>query len=194
MRNVPEKIIVAVTGASGSIYARLLVGELLKQPGIREIALIFSENGRDVAAYEEQKMPDTDGRIRVFGNRDMFAAPASGSARYDAMVIVPCSMGTTGRIAHGISDSLLTRAADVMLKERRMLILVPRETPYSTIHLRNLTALSECGAIVVPASPSFYSRPRDIRELCMTVVERVVSLLGFETPGYYSWADRPDER
>lgn len=188
MKRTPEKIVVAVTGASGAIYARLVVRELLKQRDIREIALIYSANGRAVAGYEGQPVAADDPRVRVFDNGDMFAAPASGSAGYDATVIVPCSMGTAGRIAGGVSDSLITRAADVMLKERRTLILVPRETPLSTIHLRNLAVLSECGAIVVPASPSFYSHPADIEQLCMTVVERVVSLLGFDAP-HFRWAD-----
>lgn len=186
MRHTPEKIIVAVTGASGAIYARLLVAELLKQPALREIALIYSANGKAVAEYEGQAIEVADPRVRIFGNDDMFAAPASGSAGYDAMVVVPCSMGTAGRIANGVSDNLITRAADVMLKERCTLILVPRETPYSTIHLRNLASLSECGAIIAPASPSFYSHPDDIAQLCMTVIERVVSLLGLDVP-HYTW-------
>jgi 4-hydroxy-3-polyprenylbenzoate decarboxylase len=176
--------VVAVTGASGTIYARLLVEELLRQEGVGEIALIFSENGRAVACHEGQAIATGDPRVRVFDNGDMFAPPASGSADYDAMVVVPCSMGTAGRVANGISDSLIARAADVMLKERRRLIVVPRETPLSTIHLRNMLTLSECGAVVVPASPSFYSHPADIDRLCMTVVERIVSLLGLDSPRY----------
>ena len=186
MKHVPEKIVVAVTGASGAIYARLVVRELLRQSRLREIALIHSPNGRAVAEYEGQSVETDDHRVRIFDNTDMFAAPASGSAGYNAMVVVPCSMGTAGRIACGVSDSLLTRAADVMLKERRPLILIPRETPYSTIHLRNLLTLSECGAMIVPASPSFYSHPADIEQLCMTVVERIVSLLGFDA-SHYKW-------
>lgn len=186
MRHTPEKIVIAVTGASGAIYARLVVRELLRQPQVREIAIVHSANGRAVAEYEGQAIVADDPRVRVFADNDMFAPPASGSAGYDAMVVVPCSMGTAGRIACGNSDSLLTRAADVMLKERRPLILITREAPYSTIHLRNLLTLSECGAVVVPASPSFYSQPADIEQLCMTVVERVIGLLGFDAP-HYSW-------
>lgn len=182
------KIIIAVTGASGAVYARLLVEELLRQFDIREIALIYSKNGRAVADYEGQAADVSDPRVRVFDYDDLFASPASGSADYDAMVVVPCSMGTAGRIANGVSDNLITRAADVMLKERRQLILVPRETPYSTIHLRNLTTLSECGAVVVPASPSFYSLPQTIEQLCTTVVERIVSLLGYDAP-HYRWGE-----
>lgn len=175
-----KKIIVAVTGASGSVYARLTLEALLAAEGVGEIALIVSSNGRAVAEWERVELP-SDPRIRVFGADDMFAPPASGSAEYDAMVIVPCSMGTAGRIASGVSDGLIGRAADVMLKERRMLILAVRETPLSTIHLRNLTTLSECGAIVLPASPSFYSHPEGVEELCGTVVERIVKMLGIES-------------
>ncbi len=188
MIHSPEKIVVAVTGASGAIYARLMVRELLRQPRLREIALIHSANGRAVAEYEGQVIGTDNPRVRIFENDDMFAPPASGSAGYDAMVVAPCSMGTAGRIACGVSDSLLARAADVMLKERRPLVIIPREAPYSTIHLRNLLTLSECGAIIVPASPSFYSLPADIERLCMTVVERVVGLLGFDAP-HYRWAE-----
>lgn len=188
MRRVPQRIIVAVTGASGAIYARLFMSELLKQDGVREIALIYSANGRSVAEFEGEHVVSDDPRVRRFGDDDMFAAPASGSAGYDAMVVIPCSMGTAGRIANGISDSLITRAADVMLKERRTLMIVPRETPLSTLHLRNLTALSEYGVTVVPASPSFYSHPASIENLCMTVIERIFLLLGFEAP-HYRWGD-----
>jgi 4-hydroxy-3-polyprenylbenzoate decarboxylase len=174
------RIIIGITGASGAVYARLLVGRLLASEEVGELAVIFSAAGRAVADHEGQAIPSPadDARIRYFEPGDLFAAPASGSARYDAMVVVPCSMGTMGRIASGVSDNLITRAADVMLKERRRLILVAREAPYGTIHLRNMTALSECGAIVIPASPSFYFHPANIEQLCMTVVERVLSLLG----------------
>lgn len=182
-----KRIILAITGASGSVYARLLMEQLLAQEAVEEVALVFSANGAAVAEYEGQRIAAVDDpRVQIFDNGDMFAAPASGSAGYDAMVIVPCSMGTVGRVANGVSGDLISRAADVMLKERRMLVVVPRETPLNTIHLRNLTTLSECGAVVVPASPSFYSLPDDMEALCMTVVERVVALLGFDSP-HYQW-------
>lgn len=182
-----RKIIVAVTGASGSVYARETLRALTAEPGIAEIALIMSDNGRAVAQWEHIEMPE-DPRIKTYANSDMFAPPASGSADYDAMVIVPCSMGSAGRIASGTSHDLIGRAADVMLKERRTLILVARETPLSTIHLRNLTTLSECGAVVLPASPSFYSHPADIEELCATVVERIMKMLG--SGGHrYRWGE-----
>lgn len=174
-----NRIIVAVTGASGAIYARMVVEELV-MAGV-EVGVIFSRNGRAVASHEGVELP---AGVRVFDNDDMFASPASGSAEWDAMVIVPCSMGTAARVACGLSDSLLTRAADVMLKERRRLVIVPRETPMSSIHLRNLLTLSELGAVVIPAAPSFYSLPASIEQLCRTVVERVVAHLGVDAPRY----------
>lgn len=172
------KLIVAVTGASGSIYARKTLQALCGGGEWDEIALIVSRNGEEVAAWERETLPDSDPRIRKYDVDDMFAPPASGSADYDAMIIVPCSMGTAGRIASGVSSDLIGRAADVMLKERRPLIAVIREAPLSTIHLRNLTTLSECGAAILPAAPSFYSHPQDIEALCDTVVERIMKLVG----------------
>jgi 4-hydroxy-3-polyprenylbenzoate decarboxylase len=184
-----SKIIIAVTGASGSIYARLLCAELAAREEIGEIALIFTANGREVAAFEDSAEWASSPRFTLYDNGDMFSPPASGSAGYDSMVVIPCSMGMAGRIAGGISDDLVSRAADVMLKERRTLIIVPRETPVSTIHLRNLTTLSECGAIVCPASPSFYSHPAGIEALCRTVTERIFSLLGLDSDRY-RWEGR----
>ena len=181
-----RKIIVAVTGASGSLYGRLLCERLAAADGLGEIALVVTDNGRRVAAFEDSDDWMADSRFTRYDNDDLFGAPASGSARYDAMAIVPCSMGMAGRIAAGVSNDLVSRAADVMLKERRPLVLVTREAPLSTIHLRNLTALSECGAIVCPASPSFYSRPSDIESLCGTVVERAIGLLGVRIP-HFEW-------
>lgn len=176
------KIIIAVTAASGAIYARQTLDRLLAA-GVEEIALIYSARAREVMALEGVVMP-CDGRIRELSNDDMFAPAASGSARYDAMVIVPATVGTLGRVASGVSQSLIERAADVMLKERRRLIFVVRETPLSLIHLRNMTTLTQAGAIILPASPSFYSVPHDIESLCMSVVERVLILLGVDALCY----------
>ena len=184
----PKKIIVAVTGASGSIYARQLLEMLLQADAVGEIALIVSGNGSAVAEHEQVELPVEHPKITVYRNDDLFAPVASGSAGYDAMVVAPCSMGTAGRIAAGVSLDLIGRSADVMLKERRRLILVPREAPYSTIHLRNLLTLSESGAIVVPASPSFYALPENIEALCRSITERVVSLLGIEI-SHYRWRE-----
>lgn len=184
-----RNIIVAVTGASGSLYARLLCARLAGVDGVGEIALIATRNGREVAAFEDSAAWMDDARFTRYANDDLFSAPASGSAGYDAMVVVPCSMGMAGRLAGGISNDLASRAADVMLKERRTLVLVPREAPLSTIHLRNLTTLSECGAIVCPASPGFYARPAHIEGLCESIVERILSLLGIDAP-HYRWTGR----
>lgn len=179
------KIIVAVTAASGAIYARQLLEQLVASPQVESIALILSTNAEAVAETEGVTLPESD-KITRYANDNLFAAPASGSARWDAMVIVPSSVGTVGRVAAGTSQTLIERAADVMLKERRRLVVVVRETPLSLIHLRNMTTLTEAGAIVLPASPSFYSRPTDIEELCSTVTERIVSLLGIDAP-HFEW-------
>ena len=179
------KIIVAITAASGAIYARQLLEQLVTSPQVENIALILSTNAEAVAETEGVTLPES-GKITRYANDNLFAAPASGSARWDAMVIVPSSVGTVSRVAAGVSQTLIERAADVMLKERRRLVVVVRETPLSLIHLRNMTTLTEAGAIVLPASPSFYSRPTDIEELCSTVTERIVSLLGIDAP-HFEW-------
>ncbi len=180
------RVIVAVSGASGSIYARRLLDALVASDEVAEVALIFSSHALAVAEQESVCLEVDSPKVKIFDNSDMFAPPASGSADYDAMAIVPCSMGVVGRVASGVSIDLISRAADVVLKERARLVVVPREAPLSTIHLRNLTTLSECGAVVIPASPSFYSRPATIEELTDTIVERVVKHLGLHTP-HYSW-------
>lgn len=178
-------IVVAVTAASGSIYARLLVESLTASEEVERIALVYSENARAVAEHEGVAMP-ADAKIVEYSNSDLFASPASGSAAWDAMVVVPSSVGTVGRVANGVSQTLIERAADVMLKERRRLVFVVRETPYSLVHLRNMVSLTEAGAIIVPASPSFYSKPATVEELCRTVIERVVALLGVKAE-HYEW-------
>lgn len=173
------KIVVAVTAASGAIYARQVVEILHEDPRVEQIALIFSSKAREVAEYEGVTLPEGDGeRVVEYGAQDMFAPVASGSAGWDAMVVVPCSVATVGRVASGVSDSLITRAADVMLKERRRLVLVVREMPLSLIHLRNMTTLTEAGAVILPASPNFYMRPDGVEELALTVSRRAVDLLG----------------
>ncbi|MEG1405514.1 MAG: UbiX family flavin prenyltransferase [Alistipes sp.] len=182
------KIIVAVAAASGMIYARQSLERLLSCREVERIALIYSTHARQVAAHEAITLPD-DPRITLYDNDDLFASPASGSAAWDAMVIVPCTVGTLGRIAAGTAQSLIERAADVMLKERRRLVLVVRETPLSLIHLRNMTTLAECGAVILPACPSFYSHPATLEAACNTVVERVVAQLGVEVP-HYAWDER----
>ena len=178
------KIIVAITAASGAIYARQLLECLIASAQVEQITLIHSTNAEAVAQVEGVTLPESSKIIR-YANDNLFASVASGSAEWDAMVIVPSSVGTMSRVATGVSQTLIERAADVMLKERRRLILVVRETPLSLIHLRNMVTLTEAGAIVLPASPSFYSNPKTIEEACNTVTERILSLLGITSQRYH---------
>lgn len=180
-------IIVAITGASGAIYARQFLEQLSLHPDVGRIALILSDHAADVIAAEGESLPEHE-RIMRYANDNMWASVASGSAHWDAMVIVPASMGSVGRIAAGVSRTLIERAADVMLKERRPLLCIVREAPYSLIHLRNMTTLTEAGAIILPASPSFYMRPAAIEELCMTITHRAMAMLGIKTESP-SWGD-----
>jgi len=185
-----KKIVVAITGASGSIYAKRFLEKLnTTSTPIENCSVVFSKNARDIWAYELKEPFDVNGLpFKVFEPNDFYAPFASGSAGYDTMIIIPCSMGTLGRIAAGISDDLITRTADVILKERCKLIVVPRETPYNLIHLRNMVTLTEAGAIVMPATPSFYSQPSSINDLVDTVVNRVLDLAGIENDGY-KWGE-----
>jgi 4-hydroxy-3-polyprenylbenzoate decarboxylase len=179
-------IIVAVTGASGTIYGRQVIEGLLNAASqVERIGLIVSRRGAEVAAWEGVALPE-EPRIERFADDDMFASPASGSATWDAMVVVPCSMGCVGRIASGVSGDLIARAADVTLKEGRPLVVVPRETPLNLIHLRNLTTIAEAGAVILPASPSFYSHPGEIEALCYTVTQRILMRLGVSVP-HFRW-------
>ena len=180
-------IVVAITAASGAIYARQLLEALVASGEVERVAVIYSTNARAVVAHEGVTMPESE-KIEEFENDNLFASPASGSARWDAMVVVPSSVGTIGRVASGVSQTLIERAADVMLKERRRLIFVVRETPYSLIHLRNMTTLTEAGAVILPATPSFYSLPQDIEALCQTVTERITAMLGIEGKRY-EWGE-----
>lgn len=179
LRVVTMNIIVAITGASGAIYARECLELLLANSSVERIALICSSNAEGVIAHEGVTLPEHE-RVERYSNDDMWSSVASGSARWDAMIVVPASMGSVGRIASGVSQSLIERAADVMLKERRRLVLVVREAPYSLIHLRNMTTITEAGGIIIPASPSFYFNPKDIESLTLTVSTRAVELLGLE--------------
>lgn len=181
------KVVVAITAASGAIYARQLLNALVESREVERIAVIYSANARAVVAHEGETMPCSD-KIEEYNNDNLFASPASGSARWDAMVVVPSSVGTIGRVASGVSQTLIERAADVMLKERRRLIFVVRETPYSLIHLRNMTALIEAGAVILPATPSFYSLPKDVEAVCQTVTERITAMLGIEGKRY-EWGE-----
>lgn len=180
-----KKIVIAVGGSSGSIYAKVLFDRLEQIASQwKAVGVVMSDN----AKYNwELELGNQDyGRypFDYYEKKDFMAPFASGSARYDTMIICPCSMGLLGRIAAGISDDLATRAADVVLKERRRLILVPRDTPYSLIHLDNMKRITEAGGIICPASPSFYSAPKTFEDLSATVVDRVLDLAGFDLPTY----------
>jgi 4-hydroxy-3-polyprenylbenzoate decarboxylase len=172
-----RKIVIGITGASGAPYARRLVSVLRGRPDV-ELGVCVSRTAPDVWALEcGGELRESLG-VPVWGISDYRAPFASGSAGWHAMAVVPCSMGTAARIAHGISDTLLTRAADVMLKERRSLVVVPRETPLSVVHLENLAALARAGALVLPAMPAFYGKPATLDDLVDTVVGRVLDHLG----------------
>jgi flavin prenyltransferase len=184
-----KKIVIGITGASGAPYARRLV-DLLRARDDIELGVCISQTAPEVWALEcGGELRESIG-VPVWGVRDYKAPFASGSAGWHAMVVVPCSMGTAARIAHGISDTLLTRAADVMLKERRSLIVVPRETPLSTVHLENLLGLARAGAVVLPAMPSFYGKPETLADAVDSVVGRVLDHLALEHDVVRRWGSR----
>lgn len=162
------------------------------QQQVAELAVVMSTNADLVWQTELGDTSYTGFPVKFYDKMDFMAPFASGSAKFGTMVIVPCSMGTIGRIAHGISNDLITRAADVILKERRTLICVPRETPYSLVHLRNMLTVTEAGGIISPASPSFYSRPQNIEALVDTVVDRIIDLMGLQQDTY-RWGEETDE-
>jgi len=180
-----DKIVLAVTGASGSIYAQKLLEKLgrHKTPP-EEIAVIFSDTAKEIWVAETGHKYSQNPPAKEYNNGTFFAPFASGSSQYLTMIICPASMGTIGRIANGTSDDLICRTADVMLKERRKLIIVPREMPYNLIHINNLKTLTLAGAVICPATPSFYSKPETIDDLVMTVVDRIIDLAGFDNNSY----------
>jgi len=181
------KLVIAAAGASGSIYLRRLLEQI--DAGAHEVHLIMSGHAKQVAKQElgSFKVPKN---VRSHAENDLNVPYVSGSARFDAMVIVPCSMATLGRIAAGSGDTALLRAADVFLKERRKLVIVPRETPWNLIHARNVVTLLEAGAVVLPAIPSFYSRPASLVDLVDTVVWRILDQIGLPSQRAYRWADK----
>lgn len=198
-----KRLIVAVTGASGAIYAVRFLRAAA--PHFDRIYVILSNNAKRVCQTElgtelsdsftvsDYLGPGKFSHIEILDSRNYFTPPASGSFRHDGMVIVPCSMGTLGRIASGVSDDLVARAADVCLKERRKLILVARDTPLSLIHLRNMVTVTEAGATVLPAVPAFYNKPKTVEDLVDTVVARVLQNLGVDQTLQPEWQAAPDQ-
>ncbi|HUV05299.1 MAG TPA: flavin prenyltransferase UbiX [Armatimonadota bacterium] len=197
MKRVERRLVVAITGASGSIYAVRFLEAVLEH--YDRICLIVTENAATVIRAElgiDFPSDKVDAlsllgkyseKVEVLSAHDLTAPPASGSFQHQGMVIIPCSMGTAGRIAAGISNDLVTRAADVCLKERRPLILVIRETPLSLIHLRSLTSLAEAGATILPAAPAFYSKPKTVEDMVCFVVSRTMQQLGLTQTMLPEW-------
>jgi 4-hydroxy-3-polyprenylbenzoate decarboxylase len=180
-----NKLVVAVTGASGNIYAKVLLDKLKKlQDQFSEVSVVFSDNAKTVWEHELNNTDYKNYDFKRFEKNNFYAPFASGSAKYNIMIICPCSMGTLARIAGGVSNDLITRAADVILKERRKLILVTRDTPLNLIHINNMKTITEAGGIICPASPSFYSRPQSIEQVAATVIDRVLDLAGIENDSY----------
>lgn len=194
----PRRLVVAVTGASGALYAVRFLRQAAR--AFDQVYVMLSDNapavfatetgGRLTAPYQAQDYLGDDApydNVTFLNTKDYFTPPASGSFVHEGMVIIPCSMGTLGRIAHGISNDLTTRAADVCLKERRKLILVARDTPLNLIQLRNMVTVTEAGAIVLPAAPAFYHQPKTVEDLVDTVVARVLQNLGVEQTLQPQW-------
>ena len=183
--NHMKKIAIAITGASGSIYAKVLMQKMnLLKAQVAELSVVMTDNAKQVWQTELGDETYQQIEARKFSTDDFMAPFASGSAKYDALIIIPCSMGTLGRIAAGMSNDLITRAADVMLKERKKLICVIRDTPYNLIHIRNMETVTLAGGIICPASPSFYSKPQTLEQAAATVVNRVIDLVELKNESF----------
>lgn len=188
--NCMKKVVIAISGASGSIYAKNILDKLLVAKNLwEELSVVMTENAKQVWKTELDNEAYTSYPVKFYTTMDFTAPFASGSGQYDTMIIIPCSMGTLGRIASGISNDLITRAADVILKERRKLICVVRDTPYNLIHIRNMETVTLAGGIICPATPSFYSRPETIEQVAATVVDRVLDLAGFNIKSF-RWGNK----
>lgn len=180
-----NNIVIGVTGASGAIYANNLItklGVIAEQFG--EIALVFTKNAAEIWKYELGERVKSNIFMKVYEINDFNAPFASGSTDFSTLIICPCSMGTLGKIATGVSDNIITRCADVMLKERRKLILVTRETPLNLIHINNMQTVAQAGGIILPASPSFYSKPENIDQVVGTVTSRIMKVAGIDNDSY----------
>lgn len=183
-----KKLVIAITGASGSLYAKLLMDELLHhQNKFQDISVVMTANAKEVWEYELNNKDYANYPFQFWEQNNFYAPFASGSAGYTDMIICPCSTGMLGRIANGISNDLISRTADVMLKERKRLVLVVREMPYNLIHLQNMLTLTQAGAVVCPASPSLYHLPQNINELLISVVHRVLNLIDIYPGKQYRW-------
>jgi 4-hydroxy-3-polyprenylbenzoate decarboxylase len=195
MTERPRRIVVALTGATGATYGVQLLKRLHATPGI-ESHLIISD-AATLTLHQELGLQRRDVEALahvVHRNRDIGASIASGSYQVDGMVVAPCSMKTLAAVAHGFSDNLVTRAADVILKERRRLVLMVRETPFNLAHLRNMTSVTEMGGIIFPPLPSFYHRPASIADMVEHTVDRVVDLLGIENSHAARWGGMKAEQ
>lgn len=181
------KLILGITGASGAIYAERILEKLAQDSSI-DVSMVMTKDAQTVWEYELQNTDYLVAKAKNYDIFDFFAPMASGSASFDGMIVCPCSMGSMGKIAHGIADNLLTRAADVILKEQKKLILVVRETPYNLIHLENMTKLARAGATILPATPSFYSKPQTIFDVVDTVIDRILQNLGVPVNSY-KWGE-----
>ncbi len=180
-----HKIVVAITGASGSIYAKVLLDKLFAMKDQwSELAIVLTDNAKQVWKTELENEAFTKYSDHFYSQHDFNAPFASGSGQFNTMLIIPCSMGTLGRIAGGISNDLITRAADVILKERRKLVCVVRDTPYNLIHIKNMETVTLAGGIICPATPSFYSKPASIEAVAATVVDRVIDLIGLNNKSF----------
>jgi 4-hydroxy-3-polyprenylbenzoate decarboxylase len=185
----PSRLVVAVTGASGAIYAKVLLDTLeLMVPDPQAIALVLSKVAKEVWQLELGNHDYENYPFPQYDPTDFYAPFASGSSNFDTMIVCPCTMGTLGRIAHGVADDLIARTADVMLKERRKLVLVTRETPISLIHLENMRSVTLAGGIILPANPSFYSHPQTLEDVVKTVTDRTLSIAGFDIP-HFRWGE-----
>jgi 4-hydroxy-3-polyprenylbenzoate decarboxylase len=182
---MPNKILIAITGASGAIYAKLLLDKLASlRHQWQELSIVMSNNAKEIWKTELSNEHYNNYQARYFDKYDFNAPFASGSAKYNIMIVAPCSMGTLGRIASGVSDDVITRAADVILKERRKLIIMLRDTPYNLIHIQNMEKVTLAGGIICPATPSFYSKPTTIEAVATTVVDRILDLAGLDIHSY----------
>ncbi len=190
-----KKIVIAIGGSSGSIYAKVLFDRLIGlSEQIEKIGIVMSDNAKynwelELKNESYKQLEKAYSFIQFYDKNDFMAPFASGSAKYEAMIVCPCSMGLLGRIATGVSNDLVTRAADVILKERRKLLLMVRDTPYSLIHINNMKTVTEAGGIICPASPSFYSDPKDFEALAATVVDRMIDLIGLDLESY-RWGEK----